>query len=239
MAEQRTESQVLADMDEIASKLHDEELDNLDEYKAKQRELSKELADIQSAGKLAQMQVQHTRDRNERIYNETMKTHFGVSAEELKRDADKGNLKTKFFESVIFSHANELAQISAQGEAAVREWMDRVATMCGKEVDKYTGADQKDAAKPGEDGAEKSPERPEPEDIEGDNIPTENSSMGDDTMFTPGEKAFDKMMKGERLTDLEHALIGRDVEISPHFEDPGLPIAEMSHLWRRAPQQPA
>lgn len=240
MAEPRTEAQVLAEMDELASKMDQNDYEgDLKQFQARQRELTNELSSIKVNAEMAKIHVQQAKDRNERVYNEVMKKNFGVDISDIRKDESKVTPEVRFYESMVFGHKDELAAASAQGESAVRQWMEKCASVVTDELDKFRkGAEEEDkkaSADAGDDdGDDDAPERPEPTDIS--DIPDGADLPEEKDLQTPGSKAWVRLLSGVEVSDLDHALIGRDVEIDPDTEDPGLPTKDAESFAARLAQ---
>lgn len=238
MPETRTEEQVQADLAALAQRFNDREIEDLGEFKAEQQKLTSELATLQTNARMAQEDRKHTKERNERVYNEVLKEKFGVSLADVRKDPNKADLKVKFFESVVLSHQSEMLDAAADGESAVRQWLTEVADLVEGEINKFREPDGKAAADAGDEGADEdadsdaAPERPEPTDIS--DIPNSDTVPAQD-IGGAASKAFLKMIDGHPMSEDETGLVNANIEIGS-FEDQGLPIDEQEPFWGKRPR---
>lgn len=235
MPEARTEEQVQADLRALAARFNEREIEDVEVFQAEQEKLTGELATIRTNAQMAQEDRKHTKERNERVYNEVLKEKFGVSLSDVRKDPNKADLKVKFFESVVLSHQSEMLAAGADGESAVRQWLTEVAELVDGEISKFQDTAGKAAAgsgDTGEDGdegeGEGAPERPEPTDIS--DIPDGDSPPAQE-VGGASSKAFLKMIDGHEMSDDETALVNANIEIGS-FEDAGLPLDEQEPYWK-------
>lgn len=231
MPEARTEAQIQADLNALAERFNNREIEDLGEFQAEQQKLAGELASVQTNAQMAKENRKHARERNERVYSEVLKERFGKTLAEVRKNPKEASLQIKFFESLVLSHQDGMADASADGESAVRQWLSEVADIVDGEVGAFNNV-AKDATGEGEgeddSGPEGQPERPEPTDIS--DIPESGERAGAGDLSGVASQAFAKMLDGNEYSDEEAALIGRDIEIGS-FEDRGLPIKEQESFW--------
>lgn len=240
MSEQapRTEAVIKAELDKLIESFDREEISDVGAFKSRVSELNTELAEVKNAETLYKMQNHIVAERNLRIFDEVARKHYGISLHEAENNPKGGGPAFNYFKAKLQADGRKLNEMGAKGDDAIREYLEAVADIVNSELGHEPG--KKAAAKKGKDDApaknqEPKPEgqlaNPEPNDISG--MPESTEQTVSDENATEGEKAFQKMIRGEEITDLENAFIARDIEFNEaSFKDPGLPISEMSALYK-------
>ena len=237
MSNPRTPEEIQTAIDELADKFDAEEISDVKEFKRQMRELNSEMASAKSAHEMYEIQSKITQERNRRVFDEVARKNYGVTISEADKSENGGGMAFRYFRDKIMANPAMLNKASADGDEKLLEYFSAVAEIVNKETghdpDKPKDAKAKETKKEEEAKPEEAQvDNPEPTDISALPESTEQTVSGDEE--TPGEKAFKRLLKGEEISEFDHATIARDLEFNEvSFKDAGLPINEMASVYSK------